>query len=187
MPLFLCTFQSFGIQTNHANMNNQLEHEQHIQHKHNTDIIVVLNGVQSPENIGMAFRNCDAFAVSEIVLDSPIEQEKKINRISRNTFINTRHIVVTEILSYLKELKNKGYLIVGMEITNDSRNIMSCAELNASTVVLVLGSERYGIDQKVIDFCDFCVHIPRYGKNSSMNVINAMTIGLYEIVKRSSS
>ena len=49
---------------------------------------------------------------------------------------------------------------------------------------MVVGAERYGISENILNILDDCYHIEMYGQNSSMNVAQATSIALYELTKK---
>ena len=51
-------------------------------------------------------------------------------------------------------------------------------------IALIVGDENFGISEDVLKLCDAVIHIPMYGQNSSMNVVQATNIALYEITKQ---
>ena len=70
----------------------------------------------------------------------------------------------------------------GIEITDKSIDIQNFNFKNHKKIVLLLGSERNGIEN--IDQIDYSISIPMYGRNSSMNVIHSLGIALYEVTNQ---
>ena len=85
----------------------------------------------------------------------------------------------------IQKLKEEGNTIVGIEITDKSITIQDFDFKNHKKLVLLLGSERNGIEN--IDLVDATVSIPMYGRNSSMNVIHSLAITLYETTNQMKS
>jgi len=73
--------------------------------------------------------------------------------------------------------------VICVEITENSKSISEIQSENNQKIVLVVGSERYGIQHEILTCADSVYHIPMYGQNSSMNVAQATSIALYEITK----
>ena len=71
-----------------------------------------------------------------------------------------------------------------MEITDQSQSIHEMRISPDQKIAIVIGSEISGICQSVLDLCPQSVHIPIYGRNTSMNVSNALAVMLYEIIRQ---
>ena len=84
----------------------------------------------------------------------------------------------TQIELVSEKLKNEGNTIIGIEITDKSIDIQDFDFTSPKKIVLLLGSERNGIEN--INLVDATVAIPMFGRNSSMNVIHSLAIALYE-------
>jgi tRNA G18 (ribose-2'-O)-methylase SpoU len=72
---------------------------------------------------------------------------------------------------------------VALEITSDSVALDALVLKNDSKILLIVGNERHGISQLILDTVKTKVHIPMFGNNSSMNVSQATGIALYEFSK----
>lgn len=99
----------------------------------------------------------------------------------------TEKVVPYEIhdnaLSTIENLKTKGYHILSLEITSESTPIHSHIFLNQPTAI-VIGDENHGVSASILEQSDSIVHITMFGRNSSMNVVQATSIALYEITKQ---
>lgn len=82
----------------------------------------------------------------------------------------------------LVELKRQGYRLVGLEQTTGSVNLHAYRFERRS--VLVVGNERSGLDQEVLDLLDDVAEIPVWGMPHSYNVATAATIALYEYCRQ---
>ena len=81
-------------------------------------------------------------------------------------------------------LKGEGFKLIGLEITNTSKALNETDFTKMEKIVLVVGAERTGISPDLLKITDETVHIPIFGQNSSMNVVNALAIALYEITSQ---
>ena len=149
-------------------------------------IVVLSDGIKSPANIGALFRICDAFGVEEIIFFNT-EVDLKSTRLKR-TARETQHAVKyrtgDSLEASLEEFRRLDYILIGIEITEKSTAIHEFKTASSNKVALVLGNERHGISEEIIKQLDYCHHIEMYGANSSMNVIQAASIGLYVITNR---
>ncbi len=115
---------------------------------------------------------------------SAIPPKYKIKKAARSTEDKIPYEYHTSALDVVNKLKQRGYIIVSLEITTTSQNIRDFKLSAEQAVCLIIGAENKGIDQSLLDQSDYCIHIPMYGKNSSINVANACAIALYELIHR---
>jgi tRNA G18 (ribose-2'-O)-methylase SpoU len=164
------------MQLNHYNTN----------FKQNTfPIIVVCDNVTNAPNLGSLFRICDAFGVKELILcGSYIPIGRKMTKTSRATEKVVNYKTQEHILDIVLEFKSNNHYLVALEITSSSASLHSFIFPKNQPIVLIVGDENFGISDHVLKLCDAIVHIPMYGQNSSMNVVQATNIALYEITKQ---
>jgi 23S rRNA (guanosine2251-2'-O)-methyltransferase len=146
-------------------------------------LIVVLDGVEDPHNLGAILRTADAAGADGVVI--PERRAAGVTAIVAKTSAGaSEHLPiakVTNIARTLEQLKEKDLWIVGLdergEKTYDALDYkMDCA--------VVLGSEGKGLHDLVARKCDFLVSIPMLGKVPSLNVSVAAGVVLYEIVRQ---
>ena len=143
-------------------------------------ITVVCDALRTPENIGMCFRVCEGFGVQKIYLHetSPNLENRIVKKTARNTVNQLNYDYYSDFQGLIKKLKSEGYTIIGIEITDKSHPIASYDFTQWEKIAFIMGNERYGIAD--LQNIDDTVHIPMYGRNSSMNVIHSLNIVLYE-------
>lgn len=144
-------------------------------------------------NIGSLFRLVDAFGVDQLYLSRVSESASnlKIRKVARATQKMVDYCYIDSELELVNQLKQEGHMIISLEITSNSLNIrefidqvkIQNEEIMASyqQICLIVGSENTGIEQALLDASDHTLHIPMFGKNSSMNVAMAAAIALYEL------
>lgn len=164
-------------------MIKQLTHLEIKNNKKNKDIIVVAENLRTPENVGMLFRISEAFGVKKIFLvgETPNLDNKKVLRTARST---EKKLIIKSIISskeLIKTLKKEEYFLIGLEYTSTSKNIKNYNFKDCNNIALFIGAERFGISDDILRQLDDTIHIEMFGKNSSINVINALGICLYEI------
>lgn len=166
-------------------MDNQLSHHQVINKAHNKELIVISDNLRTPENVGMMIRVAEAFGAKKVITcgDSPDLTNKKVLRLARSCEKNILFDSNKDILEAISQLKNDNYTLIGLEITKNSLPIQSFDFKPLNKIALVIGSERQGISDSAIKQLNHTVHFNLFGKNSSVNVINALSIGLYEITR----
>lgn len=151
-------------------------------------IVFVLHNLRSLQNVGLFFRLADAIRAEKIYLtgftgypQSNIHAENEINKtaIKLVPFVPWEH--TENVLSILSNLRNLGYLIVGVEQTDQSMDYkMANFKL---PVVLIFGHERTGVEDNLLEKCDLVVHIPMLGMGNSHNVAMSGAIISYHILK----
>ncbi len=162
----------------------QLAHEDVKNNEEVFPITIVCDPIRTPENIGMCFRVAEGFGVAKVYVheSSPFTNNRIVKRTARNTINQIDHGVYTDYLFLVAKLKEEGNTIIGIEVTDESIDINNYDFTAHQKIVLLLGSERYGITH--IDVADTTVAIPMYGRNSSMNVIHSLAVTLYEVTNQ---
>ncbi|WP_439127908.1 TrmH family RNA methyltransferase [Polaribacter sp.] len=147
-------------------------------------ITIVCDAIRTPENIGMCFRISESFGVEKIYFHeaSPSIENRKVINTARNTINQINYAYYSNFEETIQQLKAAGNTIIGIEITDKSINIQDFNFKNHQKLVLLLGSERNGIEN--INLVDKMIAIPMYGRNSSMNVVHSLAITLYEVTNQ---
>ena len=156
-------------------------HYTEIENKQQTfPITIVCDAIRTPENIGMCFRISESFGVQKIYLHatSPTIENRIVKKTARNTLAQITHETYDDFNKLINQLKEEGNTIIGIEITDQSIDIQEFDFSSHQKIVLLLGSERNGIEH--INLVDKTIAIPMYGRNSSINVIHSLSIALYE-------
>lgn len=163
----------------------QLNHYNTDFKEHKFPITVVCDEVYFQQNIGSVFRVCEAFGVEKIIFtgDNFVLSERKVNKTSRNTHKIVPYEVYLDKSELIETLKKSNSEIIALEITSESKTINSI-EFSNKPIVLLIGSEIYGISQKLLAVSNQATHIEMFGKNSSMNVVQSLGIALYEITNK---
>lgn len=149
-------------------------------------IVLVLDSITSPANVGSLFRLADAFNIEKILFCGSTFADLSSNRLKR-TARSTINTVSAEQYEHTHQtcmkLKSQGYTILALEVTSNSKPIDALAYEKFEKLALVIGNENSGIEEEVLGITDEIVHIHMFGKNSSMNVAQATGIALFEITK----
>ena len=162
----------------------QLSHYDIENNQQQFPITIVCDAIRTPENIGMCFRISESFGVEKIFLheSSPSTENRIVKKTARNTLAQIPFEYYNNFEQTIQKLKNEGNTIIGIEITDESINIQDFDFSTSKKIVLLLGSERNGIEN--ISLVDATIAIPMYGRNSSMNVIHSLSIALYEVTNQ---
>ena len=107
-----------------------------------------------------------------------------MTKTSRATEKVVDYKVETSALSVIKEHKANKYSIISLEITSNSKSIHSFKFSKNQPIALVIGDENFGVSEEILTLSDAAIHIDMFGQNSSMNVVQAANIALYEMTKQ---
>jgi tRNA G18 (ribose-2'-O)-methylase SpoU len=164
------------LQLNHYNTNFK---------KQSFPIILVSENVTNAPNIGSLFRMADAFGVEKLILcGEHISLGRKTAKTSRATEKAVNHEFSTSALNVVLNLKNQGFQIISLEITTQSKPLHLFNFLKDKPIALIIGDENFGISEAILNLSNHIIHIDMFGQNSSMNVVQATNIALYEITKQ---
>lgn len=146
-------------------------------------LLLVLDGVQDPHNLGACLRTADAAGVHAIIV--PKDNSAPLTPVARKVASGAAEVVpllrVTNLARTLDELREHGVQIVGADANGDT--IIHETPL-AGPLALVLGAEGTGLRRLTRDRCDDLVRIPLAGTVSSLNVSVAAGICLFEAVRQ---
>ena len=147
-------------------------------------ITLVCDNINNAPNIGSLFRIADAFGVEELIFcGDNIPIGKRMTKTSRSTEKYVSYRIEPNINEVVKSLKSSHY-ILSLEITDSSIDLTDFKLETDKPVALVLGDENFGVSDSVLKLSDTILHINMFGNNSSMNVVQATSIALYELVKQ---
>jgi len=166
--------------------NLQLDHNSHRITGIKYPLCLLAHDLSSPENIGSLFRIADALGLEKIWLSgsSPVPPNPKIKKASRSTEKHVSFEYHDNPLKIINALIKKGYKIISLEITSSSIDIRDLTIYADEKACLIIGSEKEGIEQRLLNLSDNTIHIPMMGKNSSMNVATAAAIACWEILRK---
>ena len=163
----------------------QLTHYNSSFKKQNHCITVICDNVTNAPNIGSLFRIADAFGIEQLIFcGSDIPLGKRMTKTSRSTEKYVNHSVVEDIEEQIKILKANRFFLIALEITENSQPLSEFKLQTNKPIALILGDENFGISDAILNQTDAIIHINMYGNNSSMNVVQATGIALYEITKQ---
>ncbi len=146
-------------------------------------IVLVLDSIEDPQNLGSLIRTAEACGVKGIILpkDRAAGITPAVVKASAGAVAHLPIVRVTNLASTLEELKKEGFWIVGA----DSRAEKSLYELKFDmNVSVVIGSEGKGVRPLLLKKCDYRVSIPMKGKVTSLNAGIAGAVILFEILRQ---
>jgi 23S rRNA (guanosine2251-2'-O)-methyltransferase len=146
-------------------------------------LLLALDGVQDPHNLGACLRSADACGVLAVVVprDRAAQLTPTVRKVAAGAAETTPVVAVTNLVRTLKLLKEGGLWVVGA----DAGGVSAAHELDLrGPVVLVLGAEGSGLRHLTQQNCDFLVRLPQLGALESLNVSVAAGMLLYEAVRQ---
>lgn len=164
----------------------QLTHENTHFEKKKFPITLVCDHIYFQQNIGSLFRIGEAFGIEKIIFigkEIPLTP-RKINKTSRNTHLHVPYTLIEETDIAIDYLLENKYEIIALEIAETSITINEVKVRNNQKIALLIGSEIAGVSEPLLSIANQITHITMYGNNSSMNVVQATSIALYEITNR---
>jgi tRNA G18 (ribose-2'-O)-methylase SpoU len=166
--------------------NLQLEHAAHRASDRPLALRLLAHDVDIALNIGVLFRIADALGVAHLHLSgsSPVPPDAKIRKAARSADKFVAHSYAADPLAVVGALKADGWRIVSLELTTRSVDVRELAIAPDDRICLIVGAEKAGVCQALLDASEATVHIPMRGRNSSMNVANACAIAVWEIAGR---
>lgn len=145
-------------------------------------IIVMLDNISDPHNLGAILRSADVFEASGVILPkhNSVSLNATVAKTSAGAINYVPVAVVNNLNQAIKTLKDEGYWIVA---TDGSATISYSSIKYDFPVVVVIGSEGKGVSSLVLKNSDYIVKIPQFGHVNSLNASVAAGILLAEVHK----
>lgn len=143
-------------------------------------LLVMLDGIEDPHNLGAILRTCDAIGADGVILGKhrSVHLTPTVAKVSTGAIDTVKVAVVTNLSNTIQDLKKDGFWIVGSDFENSVDYRKGTYDV---PLVLVVGAEGTGISKLVKKQCDYCVTLPMVGRVSSLNASVACGILLYQI------
>ncbi|MFZ5816975.1 MAG: 23S rRNA (guanosine(2251)-2'-O)-methyltransferase RlmB [Bacillota bacterium] len=143
-------------------------------------LLLVLDGIEDPQNLGSLLRTADAAGVHGVIIPErrAVGLTETVAKVSAGAVEYVPVARVTNIARTLDELKQKGFWVVGTH--QEARELYYQAKLTGPLAV-VIGGEGKGMGRLVSEKCDFTVRLPMLGHVTSLNAAVAGAILVYEI------
>jgi 23S rRNA (guanosine2251-2'-O)-methyltransferase len=149
-------------------------------------LILVLDGVQDPHNLGACLRSADAAGVGLVIL--PRDRSAPLTPVARRAASGAAEIMpivmASNLARVLQRLKERGIWLAGT--TDRAERDLYAVDLTGP-LALVVGSEGQGMRRLTAELCDYRLRIPMSGSVSSLNVSVATAVCLFEIRRQRSS
>ena len=149
---------------------------------YNSDIIVALDDIQDPGNLGTILRTIDSIGLSQILVSKGTADcyNPKVIHSTMGAIFRVRIIECDNLQETLKEIKKHKFKILVTSLQTE--NSLYDADLNKK--VIVIGNEANGVEKEIQDMADIKIKIPMLGKTESLNAAVSTAVVLYEYVRR---
>jgi 23S rRNA (guanosine2251-2'-O)-methyltransferase len=145
-------------------------------------VVVLLDQVTDPHNVGAILRTCAAFNVTALVATARHSPEASgvLLKSASGAYEHVPYVKVTNLARAMAELKDYGFRLIGLD--SDAPELI--ASLDATPpIALVLGAEGKGLRQLTRETCDHFARLELSGAIRSLNVSNAAAVALYALTR----
>jgi 23S rRNA (guanosine2251-2'-O)-methyltransferase len=146
-------------------------------------LVLVLDGVTDPHNLGACLRSADAAGVDAVVV--PRDKSADLTPTARKVACGAAEVIpfvrVTNLARTLAGLKERGIWLYGA--AGEAENTIYNSDLTGPAA-LIMGAEGAGLRRLTREACDFLVKLPMAGSVSSLNVSVAAGVCLFEVVRQ---
>ena len=166
-----------------SNLWSEAELLRAVENKPGPVLLLVLDGVTDPHNLGACLRSADAAGVDAVVV--PKDKSAALNATARKVACGAAEVVpfvkVTNISRTLRALRERGVWLYGA--AGEAQQSLYDCDLSTS-LALVMGAEGSGLRRLTRQQCDVLVRLPMAGSVGSLNVSVAAGICLFEVVRQ---
>lgn len=146
------------------------------------DMIVALDDIQDPGNLGTILRTVDSIGLSQILVSKGTADSynPKVVRSTMGAIFRIKIIECDDLVKTLKEIRKNKYKIVVTSLQTEN----SVYDISYNKKIIVIGNEANGVSKEIQDMADEKIKIPMLGKTESLNASVATGIVLYEYVRQ---
>lgn len=146
------------------------------------DIIVALDDIQDPGNLGTILRTVDSVGLNQILVSKGTADSynPKVIRSTMGAIFRVKIIECEDLEKTLREVKKHKFELVITSLQTEN----SIYDVDYNKKVIVIGNEANGVETKIQDMADIKVKIPMLGKTESLNAAVSTGIVLYEYVRQ---
>jgi 23S rRNA (guanosine2251-2'-O)-methyltransferase len=146
-------------------------------------LLLVLDGITDPHNLGACLRSAEAAGVTAVIApkDKAVGITPTVRRASSGAADRVAFFAVTNLARTLKAIKQQGVWLVGL--SSESKQDVYAIDLKGP-IAIVMGSEGEGMRRLTSESCDFLARIPMRGDVESLNVSVATGIVLFEALRQ---
>jgi len=147
-------------------------------------VVLVLDNIRSAHNVGSAFRTADAFGVDKIYLGGicPVPPSPELHKVALGAEEVVPFEQVQDVVGLVRRLQADGFTVVAVEQTVHSVKLDAFRREPSARYALVFGNEVAGVQQEVVDACNYALEIPQQGTKHSLNVSVSIGVILWGII-----
>lgn len=153
--------------------------------KHDLDICLFLDNIQYTRNVAEIFRIADASRVNKLYLSGISPKPpfgNDMQKVSRKKEMRVGWEFIDNPDKFFIRMQKAGYLILALEITDESIDLPEFDLENNKKILIILGNEVNGISSRILKYAAKSIMIPMYGKGASLNVSVSAAILIYYFV-----
>ena len=145
------------------------------------DVIVVLDGIQDPGNLGTILRTIDSCGLKQVIVskETADSYNPKVVRSTMGAIFRVKVIESNNLIDTLKNMRKHKYKIMATSLETNN----SIYDVDYNKKVIVIGNEANGVEKEILDIADEKIKIPMLGKTESLNASVATAVILYEYVR----
>ena len=146
------------------------------------DIIVVLDNVQDPGNLGTILRTVDSIGLKQIIVtkDTVDAFNSKVVRSTMGAIFRIKIIETNDLVQSIKEMRKHHFKLMVTSLQTDN----SIYDIEFNKKIIVIGNESNGVSKQIQDIADEKAKIPMLGKTESLNASVAAGVVMYEYVRQ---
>ena len=149
---------------------------------YNQDIIVILDDVQDPGNLGTILRTVDSIGLNQIIVSKDTVDcfNSKVVRSTMGAIFRVRVIESENLIETIKTIKRHHFKLMVTSLQTEN----SIYDIKFDKKIIVIGNESNGVSKEIQDIADERAKIPMLGKTESLNASVATGVVLYEYVRQ---
>ena len=146
------------------------------------DLIVMLDDIQDPGNLGTILRTIDSIGLKQIIVSKETADafNPKVVRSTMGAIFRIRIIESENLIDTIKNIKKHHYKLVVTSLQTNN----TIYDINYNKKIIVIGNEGNGVSKEIQNMADEKIKIPMLGKTESLNASVATGIVLYEYVRQ---
>jgi len=150
--------------------------------KYTEDIIIILDEIQDPGNLGTILRTVDSAGLSQIIMSktSVDAYNPKVVRSTMGAIFRVKIVEVEDLVETLKSIKKHKFKVVATSLMGKE----SIYDVDYNKKAIIIGNEANGVSKGILEVSDAKMKIPMLGKTESLNASVATGIIVYEYVRR---
>ena len=146
-------------------------------------LVLMLDGIQDPHNLGACLRTADAAGVDAVVIpkDRSVSVNATVRKVASGAAEHIPVLTETNLARTLRKLRDAGVWVIGMD--GEAEDSLYDLDLDRP-LALVMGAEEKGLRHNTREYCDYLAKLPMRGAVESLNVSVATGVCLYEVLRQ---